>query len=559
MVTTTVPETQPTTHPSPQEVKHYLNESSGIWSWMSTVDHKRIGMMYLVSILFFFFVGGMAAILVRTEHLLGTPTIMSPDIYNHMFTIHGAIMTFLVIIPGLPGAIGNMVLPIQVGAIDVAFPRLNLTSFYLYVIGAIFAILAIILGGFDTGWTFYTPYSTTTPAGGVIPVVAGVFILGFSSILTGLNFIVTIHKMRQPGMGWFDMPLFLWALYATALIQILATPVLGITLVLLAVERALGIGIFDPTLGGDPVLFQHFFWFYSHPAVYIMILPAMGVISELIPVFCRKHIFGYSFIAYSSIAIAAFGFIVWGHHMFTSGQSELMNAVFSLLTFSVSIPSAIKVFNWLATMYKGSISFETPMLYSLAFIVTFTIGGLTGLPLATLATDIHLHDTYFVVAHFHYTMFGGAIIAFLAALHYWWPKFSGNRYSEGSAQLGFWLVFIGFNVTFFTQFMLGSQGMPRRYFNYVDDYQIYHQISTIGSYIMAAGFFVHAYCLLQSWFAGKPAPRNPWGANTLEWRTTSPPPMYNFHGPIPKQGDPYDYSNWEYNKEIDGWVEKQTT
>lgn len=559
MVTTTIPETQqPATHASPQEKKNYINVSSGIWSWMTTLDHKRIGLMYLVSTLFAFFLGGMAALLVRTELLTPGPTILTADLYNHMFTLHGSIMVFLFIIPSIPGALGNFILPIQIGAIDVAFPRLNLTSYYLWVIGAIFSVLAILMGGFDTGWTFYTPYSTTTPANGVIPVVAGVFILGFSSIFTGLNFIVTIHKMRQPGMGWFDMPLFLWSIYATAIIQVLATPVLGITLVLLAVERAFGIGIFDPALGGDPVLFQHFFWFYSHPAVYIMILPAMGIISELIPPFSRKHIFGYTFIAYSSIAIAAFGFIVWGHHMFTSGQSEMMNAIFSLLTFSVSIPSAIKVFNWLATLYKGSISFETPMLYALAFIVTFTIGGLTGLPLATLATDIHLHDTYFVVAHFHYVMFGGTVIALLGALHYWWPKISGKMYNERTAQVAFWLVFIGFNVTFFTQFMLGSQGMPRRYYNYVDEFQTYHQISTIGSYIMAAGFFTHAYSLLQSWFAGKQAPENPWGANTLEWRTSSPPPQFNFDGPIPKQGDPYDFDNWEYDKEIGGWVEKKT-
>lgn len=560
MVTTTIPDSTSHTITETAPVqKHYINAESGIWSWLTTVDHKRIGLMYLGSILFFFFVGGMAALLVRTELFTPGPTIMSADMYNQMFTLHGAIMIFLFIIPGIPAALGNIILPIQIGAIDVAFPRLNLTSYYLYVIGAIFAILAILMGGFDTGWTFYTPYSTTTSAGGVIPVVTAVFILGFSSIFTGLNFIVTIHKMRQPGMGWFDMPLFLWAIYATAIIQVLATPVLGITLVLLAVERALGIGIFDPAIGGDPVLFQHFFWFYSHPAVYIMILPAMGVISEMISPFSRKHIFGYSFIAYSSIAIALFGFIVWGHHMFTSGQSELMNAIFSLLTFSVSIPSAIKVFNWLATMYKGSISFETPMLYAMGFIVTFSIGGLTGLPLATLATDVHLHDTYFVVAHFHYVMFGGTVIAFLGALHYWWPKFSGRMFSERIGALGFWLVFIGFNVTFFTQFMLGSQGMPRRYYNYIEAFQMYHQISTIGSYIMAVGFFVHAYGLLQSWFAGKQAPNNPWGANTLEWRTSSPPPKFNFDGPIPQQGDPYDFSNWVYKKEIGGWVEKNPT
>jgi cytochrome c oxidase subunit 1 len=409
------------------------------------------------------------------------------------------------------------------------------------------------MGGFDTGWTFYTPYSTTTSTGGVIPILTAVFILGFSSIFTGMNFVVTIHKLRPKGMTWFRMPLFLWALYATALIQVLATPVLAITLLLLIVERTLDIGIFNPAMGGDPVLYQHFFWFYSHPAVYIMILPAMGIISEIISVHSHRHIFGYRFIAFSSVAIAIFSFLVWGHHMFTSGQSALMNTLFSAITFSVAIPSAIKVFNWLATLYKGSISLNTPMMYGLGFIFLFTIGGLTGIHLGTLNVDIHLHDTYFVVAHFHYVMMGSALIAMIGGLHHWWPKMTGRMYSEKWGQIGFWLVFIGFNVTFFTQFMLGSQGMPRRYYDYLPEFQTYHVISSIGSYIMAIGFGVIAVYLLHSCYRGRKAPANPWGGRSLEWQCTSPPPYYNFKK-TPTVGDCYDFSVVRWDEAEQGYV-----
>jgi len=408
-------------------------------------------------------------------------------------------------------------------------------------------------GGFDTGWTFYTPYSTQYGAGGTIPVLVGVFILGFSSIFTGVNFIVTIHKLRPPGMTWFRMPLFLWALYATALIQILATPVLGITVALLVIERAFNIGIFDPSMGGDPVLFQHFFWFYSHPAVYIMILPGMGIISELIAVHSHRHIFGYRFIAFSSVAIAIFSFLVWGHHMFTSGQSPLMNVLFSAITFSVAIPSAVKVFNWLATLYKGSIAFNTPMLYALSFMFLFTIGGLTGIPLAVLSTDIHLHDTYFVVAHFHYVMMGSALIAMIGGLHHWWPKMFGVMYNEFWGKIACGLVFVGFNMTFFTQFMLGSQGMPRRYYMYQPEFQIYHHISTGGSYIMALGFLITAIYLIHSLFAGKKAPANPWGGASLEWQCTSPPPHDNF-ATTPRVGDCYDFSAVRWDEKQQGYV-----
>lgn len=537
------------------EVDNYLTYTRGFLSWALTLDHKRIGVMYLVSVLGSFLVGGIFALLVRTELLTPGPTIPGVDanLYNQFFTLHGAIMVFLVIIPSIPAALGNFVLPIMLGAKDVAFPRLNLCSYYLWIIGAICAVVSLTVGSFDTGWTFYTPYSTTTSAGGVIPVVTGVFILGFSSIFTGMNFVVTIHKLRPPGMTWFRMPLLLWALYATALIQVLATPVLAITLLMLIVERVFMIGLFDPAMGGDPVLFQHFFWFYSHPAVYIMILPAMGIISEIISVHSHRHIFGYRFIAFSSVAIAIFSFLVWGHHMFTSGQSPLMNVVFSLITFSVAIPSAIKIFNWMATLYRGSISINTPMLYGLGFIFLFTIGGLTGLHLGTLNTDIHLHDTYFVVAHFHYVMMGSALIAMVGGLHHWWPKMFGRMYNERHGIIGFILVFVGFNVTFFTQFMLGSHGMPRRYYDYPSEFQIYHVISTIGSYIMAAGFFWTLYLLVQSLFSGKIAPANPWGGRSLEWQCSSPPPHDNFKT-TPSVGDCYDFSVVRWSEEEGGYV-----
>ena len=536
------------------ESDSYLTHGKGILSWITTVDHKRIGILYLICILSSFLLGGMFALLMRTELLTPGKTFIDADTYNQLFTLHGAVMIFLFIIPGIPAALGNFILPVMLGAKDVAFPRLNLMSWYLWVIGAIFAVVSLVTGAVDTGWTFYTPYSMQTSSS-VIAIVLGAFILGFSSIFTGLNFIVTIHRLRPPTMTWFKMPLFLWSMYGTAIMQVLATPVLGITLLLLILERTLGIGIFDPTLGGDPVLFQHFFWFYSHPAVYIMILPAMGVMSELFPTFSRKHIFGYKFIAFSSVAIAILSFLVWGHHMFTSGQSALTNMVFSALTFTVAIPSAIKVFNWIATMYKGSIQLYTPMLYALAFLFTFGIGGLTGLFLGSLAVDIHLHDTYFIVAHFHYTMFGGVVIAFLGGLHYWWPKMTGRMYSEKAARVAFFLIFVGFNVTFFTQFLVGSLGMPRRYYNYLEEFTTYNVISSIGSYLMAIGFFLTAGYLIYSLIKGKKAPDNPWGSNTLEWHTTSPPPWYNFKE-TPVVGDPYDYSNLVWDEGVGGYVTK---
>jgi cytochrome c oxidase subunit 1 len=534
---------------------NYLNHTRGIRSWLLTLDHKRIGVMYLICILGAFLLGGIFAMMIRFQLITPDGALFTQDMYNRIFTAHGAIMVFLVIIPAVPAALGNFILPIMLGAKDVAFPKLNLFSWYLWVFGLIFFLVALY-GGVDTGWTFYTPYSLdkTTGMTGIIPVLIGAFILGFSSIFTGMNFIVTIHRLRPPGMTWFKMPLFLWATYATAIIQVLATPVIGITLLLLVVERTVGIGIFDPAMGGDPVLYQHFFWFYSHPAVYIMILPAMGVVSELISVHSHRHIFGYKFIAYSSIAIAMFGFLVWGHHMFTSGQSDLMNVIFSLITFSVSIPSAVKVFNWLATLYKGSISLNAPMIYGLSFIFIFTIGGLTGLYHATLATGVHLHDSYFVVAHFHYVMMGSALIGFIGGIHHWWPKMTGKMYNEVLGRIAAVLVFVGFNVTFFTQFMLGSKGMPRRYATYTEmpEFQIYHIISTIGSTVMAVGFVLCALYLLYSIIAGRKAPANPWGGRSLEWQCASPPPWDNFTEQ-PTVGDCYDYSVLEWDPAEQGY------
>jgi cytochrome c oxidase subunit 1 len=534
----------------------YLTVKRGFRNWIVTLDHKRIGVMYLIGITTSFLLGGVFALLVRTELFLPGSQLVNEAQYNQLFTLHGAVMVFLVIIPGLPAALGNFSLPIVLGAPDVAFPRLNLFSFYLWCAGASLLLLSLVVNAADTGWTFYTPYSTTTGTA-VVPAVAGAFVLGFSSIFTGLNFIVTIHKFKPKGMGWFQMPLNLWGIYSTAILQVLATPVLGITLLLLLVERIGRIGIFDPALGGDPVLFQHFFWFYSHPAVYIMILPAMAVMSDLITTFSHKHIFGYRFIAYSSIGLASLSFLVWGHHMFVSGQSRLAGMVFSALTFTVAIPSAIKVFNWVATLYKADIRLQTPMLYALSFILLFTIGGLTGIFLGALNVDVHLHDSYFVVAHFHYVMMGSALIAFLGALHYWWPKMFGRMFNERVGQVCAILIFIGFNITFLPQFVMGSRGMARRYFDYDPEFTAYHQASTVGAFLMGITLVVSFGNLVYSLFRGRRAPRNPWGGSTMEWQAPSPPPLYNFYAnEQPTLYPLYDYSDLVYDEQEGGYVRR---
>jgi len=519
---------------------------TGVRGWILSTDHKRIGLLYFGTMMVFFLTAVTIGFLMRLEMLAPGRTIMDAQTYNTMFTLHGIMMIFLFIIPGLPAVFGNFMLPLLIGAKDVFFPRLNLLSWWLFLAGGLLALVSVFLpgGAADTGWTFYVPYSVRTSTN-VLPALMAAFILGFSSILTGLNFVTTIHRMRAPGMSWFKMPLFVWSLYSTAWIQVLATPIIGITLLLVAIERWFGVGIFDPTLGGDPVLYQHLFWIYSHPAVYIMILPALGVVSEIIPVFARRTIFGYKFIAFSSLAIAFFGSLVWAHHMFTVGMSNTGMFIFSLLTFLVSIPSAIKIFNWVATLYKGSIVLEPPMLFVLSFIVQFAIGGFTGLMLGALAVNIHVQDTYFVVGHFHYVMFGGTGFGLFAAMHYWFPKMFGRMYAKKPAVVAWALTTIGFNTMYFPFFFLGYFGMPRRYYDYLPEYQTYHVIATVGSWILVLGILILVVNLLVSLKRGAAAPANPWGGRTLEWHVSSPPPTEDFHEiPVVTEG-PYNYAEYE--------------
>ncbi len=520
----------------------YQGKYKGILGWFITLDHKRIGILYLISMMSFFAVAVTLGFLMRLEMLTPGETIMQAQTYNSIFTLHGVIMIFLFIIPGIPAVFGNFIMPIQLGAPDVAFPKLNLMSWYLYIIGGAIAIFSLFGGGgiMDTGWTFYVPYSIRTTTNISLSVFAA-FVLGFSSILTGLNFVTTVHRMRAPGMTFFRMPLFVWGLYSTAWIQVLATPIIGITLVLIILERAFGIGVFDPNKGGDPLLYQHLFWIYSHPAVYIMVLPALGVVSDIIATFSRKNIFGYVPIALSSLAIAFVGYLVWGHHMFASGISDTSRVIFSLLTFLVAIPTGVKVFNWVATLYKGSIVVRVPMLFTLAFIIVFSIGGLTGLVLGTLNTDIHLTDTYFVVAHFHYVMFGGMGFLFFAALHYWYPKMFGRMYNERVAKIACWIFVVGFNILYFPMFIMGYMGMPRRYYDYLPEFQDWHILSTVGSWILITGMLIMFTNLIRGLYNGPRAPMNPWGGTTLEWKVPSPPPLENFEEQPIVTGGPYEH------------------
>lgn len=513
----------------------YLSDGFSLRSWLFTHDHKRIAILYAIAITFFFFIGGTAATLIRLE--LATPQgdLVSSDTYNKLFTAHGVVMVWLFLIPSIPNVVGNFVLPLMLGARDLALPRLNLASWYLYMAGGTLTLLALFFGGVDTGWTFYTPYATMFSNGYVVLTLVGVFVTGFSSIATGVNFIVTVHTLRR--MPWFEMPLFVWAIYATSVILVLATPVLAITTLLVVTERLFHVGVFDPAHGGDPLLFQHLFWFYSHPAVYIMVLPAMGVVSQIIPCFARKPIFGYRYMAYAMLAIAGFGFLVWGHHMFVSGQSAAASLSFSLLSFMVAVPSAIKVFNWTATLYKGSIRFDAPMLYALGFVGLFTVGGLTGLFLASLALDVHLTDTYFVVSHFHYIMVGGSVTAYFGALHFWWPKVTGRLYHERWARVAAVLIFVGFNLTFFPQYLLGFEGMPRRYHAYAPEFQLLNVFSSAGAVVLALGYLLPFAYFLHSLWRGERAPPNPWGADGLEWQTPSPPPTHNFDSAPPNDAE----------------------
>jgi cytochrome c oxidase subunit 1 len=542
---TTLDITPPYAVPEPLEPRRetYLNVSHRVSSWLLTLDHKRIAILYLVTISFFFLIGGAYATALRFE--LATPAgdLMQAETYNKTFTQHGVYMVFFFLIPSIPATLGNFLIPMMIGARDLAFPRINLLSWYCLLVGAGLVLTATLMGGFDTGWTFYTPYSTVFSNTNVALAVIGIFINGFSSILTGLNFVITIHKMRCPGMTWGRMPLFLWSMYATSLIMLLGTPVIAITLALAGAERLFGLGIFNPAMGGDPVLFQHLFWFYSHPAVYIMIVPAFGVTSELIAAFSRKRIFGYHFVALASLAIAGVGFLVWGHHMFTTSQSIYGGMIFSFLSFFIAIPTAIKVFNWTATLYKGSISFASPMLYAIFFIGLFTLGGLTGLFLSAMGTDIHLHDTYFIVAHFHYVMVGGTVMAYLGGLHYWWPKMTGKLYTEWLAKFAAFVIFVGFNLTFFPQFLMGYLGMPRRYHSYPPEFQVLHVMSSAGASILAMGMTIPVCYLFWSLWKGKDAGPNPWGATGLEWTSPSPPPVENFpETPVVTQ-EAYHYSD----------------
>jgi cytochrome c oxidase subunit I len=531
-----------------QTKDNYLTHEYGVKSWLLTQDHKRIGLLYLAAISFFFFLGGIFATVIRLELLTPPGDLVSSQTYNKLFTLHGVIMVFLFLIPSIPATLGNFLVPLMIGAKDLAFPKLNLLSWYIFMAGGACVLYAMLEGGVDTGWTFYVPFSTSYANTYVILTGVGIFISGFSSILTGLNFIVTIHRMRAPGLTWFRLPLFIWSMYATSIIQVLGTPVIAVTILLVAVERGFHLGIFDPALGGDPVLFQHLFWFYSHPAVYIMVLPGMGIISEIVSVYSRKKVFGYRFVAFSSVAIAVLGFLVWGHHMFVASQSVYASLVFSFLSFFVAVPSAIKVFNWTATLYKGSISYDTPMLYAFGFIGLFTIGGLTGTFLATLGFDVHVTDTYFVVAHFHYIMVGGTLMAYLGGMHYWWPKMTGRMYPEGWAKLSALVIFLGFNLTFFPQFIMGYLGMPRRYHAYPEEFQVYHVLSTAGASVLAVGYLIPAVYFIWSMRYGKFAPDNPWNASGLEWQTTSPPPPENFDVTPVVTHEAYDYSILEEMK-----------
>ncbi len=540
-MTSTTIDDAPFIEPSTRERRNYLNDEYGVLSWLLTKDHKRIALLYLFSVTAFFVVGGIIAFMMRLELLTPEGDMFTSDTYNKLFTLHGIVMIFFFLIPAIPAIMGNFILPIMLGAKDLAFPKLNLLSWYIYMIGGTFGVIVIISGGVDTGWTFYTPFSTQYSNTNVFAITLGAFITGFSSILTGLNFLVTIHRMRAPGLTWYRLPLFVWSMYATSVVIMLATPVLAITLVLLMVERVLQVGIFDPALGGDPVLYQHMFWFYSHPAVYIMILPGMAVISECVAAFTRKRIFGYKFVAFSSLGIAFLGFLVWAHHLFVAGISVYAALVFSFLTMLVAVPSAIKVFNWTATMYKASVSWQTPMLYVMGFIGLFTIGGVTGLFLGALGVDVHVHDSYFVVAHFHYIMVGGTIMAYMAGIHYWWPKITGRMYPEWWGRLSALLVFVGFNLTFFPQFLVGYVGMPRRYHAYAPEFQVLNVLSTAGATVLAVGYLLPMIYFAWSVKFGRKAGANPWGAVGLEWATTSPPPKENFHETPVVTWEAYDY------------------
>jgi cytochrome c oxidase subunit 1 len=542
-MSTTLLEPLPVPPPPPpaEPRENYLSIAHGVASWLLTKDHKRIAILYLITVTVMFFIGGLAITIVRLNLMTPDGRLVSADTYNRLFTLHGVVMVFFFLVPVVPTVLGNFCLPLMIGAKDLAFPRINLASWYLFVLAGAWALYAMLAGGLDTGWTFYTPYTTQSSHYNVAPALVGVVISGFSSIFTGLNFIVTVHRMRAPGLTWWRLPLFVWTLYATSFIFLLAVPVLAMALILQIIERFLHIGVFDPSLGGDPLLFQHLFWFYSHPAVYIMILPGMGVVSEVIPCFARKNLFGYTAVALASFGIACLGFLVWAHHMFVAGISVYAALIFSFMSYLVAVPSAIKVFNWTATLYKGSVSFEAPMLFSLGFVCLFTAGGLTGLFLASLGMDMHVHDTYFIIGHFHFIMVGGMVMAYMAGLHFWWPKITGRMYSEWWSKLSAIIIFVGFFLTFLPHFVLGYAGMPRRYHRYPPEFQVWNVMSSAGASILAVGYVLPLFYLLYSLKYGPRAGPNPWKATGLEWQTPSPPPKDNFPETPTVVRGPYEY------------------
>ena len=501
-------------------------------SWVTTVDHKRIGILYLWTTLGFFAIGGFLALLMRTQLLTPNEGFMTKNSYNEAVTIHGTTMIFLVLVP-VAAAFGNYLVPLMIGARDMAFPRLNALSYWFFVLGGVILLLSFLArgGAADTGWTAYVPLSTLhTPGNGQNLWILSLHILSLSSAAGAINFIVTIHNMRAPGMSWTRIPLFVWSILTYAWMLIIVLPTLSAGLTMMLLDREAGTNFFNPAKGGSPLLYQHVFWFFGHPEVYIIILPMMGVISEIIPVFARKPIFGYKAVAFSTVGIAFFSLLVWAHHMFAVGLPVALNIFFMLSSMVIAIPTGIKIMNWLATIWRGNISFDAPMLWALGFISIFTIGGLSGIFLAAFPIDQAVTDSYFVVAHMHYVLFGGAVFGMFGGLYYWWPKMFGKRLDERLGQWHFWLVFVGFNATFFPQHMLGLLGMPRRVYTYHEGglWEAYNMVSSIGSYVMALGMLVFAWNIIATIRHGKRAGNDPWVANTLEWYTTSPPPPWNF-------------------------------
>ncbi len=527
----------------------YLTHDTSLGSWLGTTDHKRIGVMYLGTTLLTFLAGGLFAMVLRLELLTPGPDVIEAQMYNRLFTLHGMVMVFLFMVPAIPSIFGNFFLPLMLGARDVAFPRLNLATYWLFVTGLVIALWGMLHGGADTGWTFYAPYSTTTVTK-LAPIMLGIFVIGLSSILTGINFIVTTHALRAPGLSWGKLPLFVWALYATSVIQVLATPVIGILVLAVFAELVFGFGLFDPARGGDPILFQHLFWFYSHPVVYLMVLPAFGIISEVVATFCRRQVFGYKLVAASTIGIAGVGFFVWGHHMFVSGQSTFDAGIFGALSMLVGVFTSIKVFNWVMTLYKGAVHMTVPFAYACAFLYFLVFGGMTGISLAVVSLDVHWHDTYYVVAHFHFVMVGTVLMAFLAGLHYWFPKMFGRMFNESAGYMALTFIFIGFNGTFMPQFMLGNMGMPRRYYQYDEMFRNLNVLSSAGAALLAAGFTLVLLYLVLALFSGERAGDSPWHSKGYEWTTRSPPEPHNFTGPVTRVEEPHDYHQAPDDEEV---------